>query len=142
MGYSTDFKGVLAFKNEPTAKQLAFIKGMCGEDCREHPEWNAPDLYYIDLELAEDFSGIQWNGAEKTYDLDKLVNVVITQVRKEWPDFGLEGALQAQGEEVGDVWMLTIGEDGFAHKQEIVLAGQIVECPECEHKFRLASEQP
>jgi len=137
MGYSTKFKGELRFTVEPTASQLATSKAMCGEDCREHPEWNAPDLYYIDLELTEDFSGLRWSGVEKTYDLDKLVNVVIGEMRKKWPDFGLTGTLAAQGEDVEDRWELTIGEDGMAHKMNIAVAGKIVMCPHCEGRFEL-----
>lgn len=37
--------------------------------------------------------------------MDRLVNVVIKTMRQTWPNFGLSGQLQAQGEEIGDVWM-------------------------------------
>jgi hypothetical protein len=137
MGYSTEFKGSLRFTTELAASQLAAVKAMLGEDCRDHPEWNASDLYYIDLELLDDFSGLKWNGAEKTYDLDKLVNVVIRVMREKWPDFGLSGTLAAQGERVEDRWALTIGEDGFAHRHEIAVTGQKVTCPHCDESFIL-----
>lgn len=137
MGYSTKFSGELKFTVEPTASQLAALKSMCGEDCREHPEWNATGIYYIDLELTDDFSGLRWNGAEKTYYLDKLVNVVICEMRKKWPDFGLSGALEAQGEDVEDRWALSIGEDGFAYKTPIALTGKVVTCPHCGDRFAL-----
>jgi hypothetical protein len=137
MGYSTRFDGELKFTADPSAKALAKLNQMFGEDCRDHPEWNAHDLYYVDLELTEDFSGLKWNGAEKTYDLDKLVNVVIREMRKDFPDFGLSGSLLAQGEEAEDRWALVIGEDGWASKQTIATTGQRVKCPNCEHKFLL-----
>lgn len=137
MGYSTDFKGELRFVNEPTASQLVALKNMCGEDCREHPEWGTDGLYYIDLELTDDFTGLRWNGAEKTYDLDKLVNVVIIEMRKRWPDFALTGALAAQGEEVTDRWALVIGETGLAEKRKVAVTGAIVTCPECACRFVL-----
>lgn len=137
MGYSTNFTGELRFTKELTASQLAHLSSMLAEDCREHPEWNAPDLYYIDLELTPDFGGVRWNGTEKTYSLEKLVNVVITQMRKKWPDFGLTGTLAAQGEDAEDRWALTIGDDGMAHKEKLVITGQRVKCPECDHKFIL-----
>lgn len=136
MGYSTQFKGELKFKSELTATQLAKVKSMCGEDCRDHPEWNAP-YYYIDLELTDDFSGLRWNGAEKTYDLDKLVNVVTAEMRKEWPDFALTGELHAQGDEMEDRWVLKINEDGIAERKDVVVAGERVTCPHCEQKFIL-----
>lgn len=137
MGYTTKFQGDLKFTTELTAKQLAKLNAMCGEDCREHPEWGVNDLYYIDLELTEDFSGLRWNGAEKTYNLDRLVNVVLSEMRKKWPDFGLIGTLSAQGEDVEDRWALKIGEDGLAHKIKPAVTGKIVTCPHCEERFEL-----
>lgn len=41
MGYTTNFKGESRFTSEPTASQLALIKAMFDEDCRDHPEWGA-----------------------------------------------------------------------------------------------------
>jgi hypothetical protein len=137
MGYTTKFNGELRFTKELSASQLATLDAMLGEDCRDHPEWGANDLYYIDLELTKDFGGLKWNGTEKTYGLEKLVNVVIAQMRKKWPDFGLTGTLMAQGEDFDDVWALNIGADGLAHKEKLTIAGQVVTCPKCEAKFRL-----
>jgi hypothetical protein len=137
MGYTTKFDGVLNFKSEVTVTQLAFIKAMCGEDCREHPEWGRKDLSYIDLQITEDYSGLEWSGAEKTYDMCDLVNVVTAQVRKKWPEFSLTGRLLAQGEDIDDRWMLVIGEDGLATKQEVKLTGTICTCPDCGHRFEV-----
>lgn len=137
MGYSTNFQGELRFTSEPTASQLAELKAMCDEDCREHPEWETTGLSYIDLELTDDFSGLRWNGAEKTYNLDKIVNVVICEMRKKWPNFGLNGTMLAQGECIEDRWALTIGEDGLAHKMPIAPTGKIVTCPHCGEKITL-----
>ncbi len=140
MGYTTQFQGELKFKTELTASQLAKVQSMCGEDCRDHPEWNRKDLYYIDLELTKDFSGLKWSGAEKTYDMCDLVNVVTAEMRKEWPAFQLVGSLHAQGEEIEDRWVLRINEDGIAEKKEIVIEGQRVVCPHCEQKFILETQ--
>ena len=137
MGYNTDFSGTLQFTKELTASQLATLNKMLGEDCRDHPEWGVKDLYYIDLELTEDFTGIKWNEAEKTYDLDQLVNVVIREMRKICPDFGLSGTLLAQGESINDRWALTIASDGFAVKRPIAIKGKVVECPHCGEHFEL-----
>ncbi len=139
MGYTTHFKGALSFVTEPHACQLAAINAMCGEDCRNHPEWEATGLYHIDLELTSDFSGIQWDGSEKTYDMDELVNLVIRQMRKRWPDFGLTGSLLAQGEDVEDRWSLVIGDDGMAKKVSLAVSGQIITCPHCEARFEFES---
>jgi hypothetical protein len=137
MGYSTEFKGQLSFVTEPKASQLAALKSMFGEDCRDHPEWGATDLYYVDLELTEDFTGIQWDGSEKTYALEKLVNVILVEMRKKWPEFGLTGTLTAQGEDIFDRWDLTIEDDGLAHKVKVEPTGKIITCPHCEQQFEL-----
>lgn len=136
MGYTTKFKGELKFTKEPTLEQLRALRAMFGECCEKHKDWNAPGLGYVDLELTQNLSGLCWNGAEKTYDLDKIVNVVLAQMRTKWPDFGLSGALSAQGEDIEDRWSLTIGDDGLAHKIKIGV-GTIVRCPHCRSKFAL-----
>jgi hypothetical protein len=135
MGYTTTFTGELKFTHEPSVKQIVKLKSMFSEDCRDHPDWNAPHLSYIDLEFNDDYSGIRWNGAEKTYDMDHLVNVVICEMIKEFPEFGLTGTLHAQGEDAEDRWQLVIGDDGFAKRIKVQIVGTKVECPNCEHKF-------
>ena len=141
MGYTTTFTGELKFTHEPSVKQIAKLDSMFGEDCREHPEWNARDLYYIDLEHNDDYSGIRWNGAEKTYDMTDLVNVVIREMRKEFPEFGLTGTLLAQGEDAEDRWQLVIGDDGFAKCIKVQIIGTRAQCPRCEHKFFIEKSQ-
>ena len=120
-----------------TAKDLATLNQFFGEDCRQHPEWKSDDEYtnYIDLELTKDFSGIQWNGAEKTYGMVNAVNIVIREMQKTKPNFKLKGKMLAQGEGIGDVWTLVIGEDGFAHEVKTPPAGEKVECPHCGKFF-------
>lgn len=139
MGYSTEFRGKLEFANEATAKQLAKVKTFLGEDCREHPEWGATNLTYINLQLADDFTGLEWNGSEKTYDLTEKVNLIIDKVREVYPDFELTGELMAQGEDIEDRWKLRI-EDGKAVKVKIQIAGRKCECPYCEEEFILEEE--
>lgn len=136
MGYSTSFTGSLQFTADPTTKQLAKLKSMFGEDCRDHKEWEGcSGLSYVDLQLTDDFTGIEWSGAEKTYELDKVVSVVVREMRKEFPEFGLRGALFAQGEDAEDRWQLAIGDDGLARRVAVQIVGTKVVCPNCEHKF-------
>lgn len=141
MGYNTDFKGVLRFASDLSGKQIAALSKILGEDCRDHPEWDAGDLTHMDLELTDDYEGLKWNESEKTYDLEKKVNVIIRLMRKQWPDFGLTGQLAAQGEDMNDRWALVIGEDGWAQRQEIALTGDVVECPHCGEKFALEGKK-
>lgn len=142
MGYDTKFKGVLKFTSEATGPQLAMLAKILGEDTREHPEWQrlTPDgqaLTYVDLILAEDYSGLQWDySTEKTYNLPDIVNLVIAYMHTKYPQFGLEGQLAAQGEELDDRWALVMV-DGVATQQEVAIVGKIVICPHCEEKFML-----
>jgi hypothetical protein len=120
MGYNTQFNGALRFTKELPSDQMDILETMMGEDCRDHPEWDAEGLYYVDLVVSH--SGLEWDtNTEKTYDLELIVNVVINQMRKTFPDFGLTGSMLAQGEEIGDIWKLVMGRDGYAHREEISL---------------------
>jgi hypothetical protein len=141
MGYTTTFKGTLSFVNDVSAKQLAKLHTFFGEDARDHKEWGISNCAsYIDLRLAKDFSGIEWDdGTEKNYGMVEAVTMIVREMRKEWPDFGLTGSFLAQGEDSDDRWMLVMNEDGTASRNEIVITGQKVECPDCGHKFRVES---
>jgi hypothetical protein len=136
MGCTTKFTGHLSFTRELTASELAVVSSFFNEDCRDHPDWVSfgETLFYIDLKLTKDFSGIEWDGSEKTYFLDKLINVLITEVKKKIHDFGLSGSMDAQGEDIDDAWTLLINDEGFAENIKRVVIG-VVECPECQHRF-------
>lgn len=140
MGYNTRFRGTLKFTIQLTVPMLAKLNTFLGQDPRDHPEWGADrDIGYIDLVILKDFSGIEWDsGTEKTYGLEKSVNLITREMRKEFPEFGLTGELVAQGEAMEDRWVLVM-EDGVAHKRKIAITGQRVKCPECSHKFIIES---
>ena len=138
MGYTTEFKGVLKFKNELTIPQLKRLNEMCESDFREEKTDFVPpadDNYicYIDLRLTKAMDGLEWTGAEKTYGMISAVNYILHEMRKQWPDFGLEGELLAQGDEMEDVWKLKFV-NGQAVKEKMKLVG-LIACPECGHKF-------
>jgi len=137
MGYSTEFTGELKFKKELSIPELTKIKTFLGEDCRDHAEWGAEGLTYIDLELTKDFSGLKWDGSEKTYDLTDKVNLIITQMQTEFPEFGLTGQLIAQGEDIEDRWVLSINENGKAVAKNVEVVGEQVKCPHCGESFKL-----
>lgn len=120
MGYNTDFKGELKFVGELNQMALATIKTFLGEDYRNHPEWGNYDLTYINLEFLDDFSGLRWDGNEKTYCMVDCVNLIIENMRKKYTDFGLTGELLAQGERIDDRWKLIINREGMAEMVEMV----------------------
>ena len=142
MGYNTKFRGVLKFTSDLSPAELARLNDACGEDSRDHPEWEipktdygSPGFYYLDLRLTKDFSGIEWNDdTEKTYGMDNMVAFVIRWMREVKPDFGLQGTLLAEGEDWDDRWrLIVVGTDMQTVKTPP--QGAPVECPECEHKF-------
>lgn len=128
MGYNTQFAGELKFTTELNAEQRAKLESMLGQDCRQNPQWwnetGDDNLTDIDLQVSEDGDGLEWDGAEKTYQLVEKVNLVIREMRKTTPEFGLSGSMLAQGEDIGDVWELVIGPSGFAERREFQLEGE------------------
>lgn len=133
MGYTTEFEGALKFTRQLTVPELAMLQTFMGEDPDDHPEWikNPGDKYsYIQYEITKDFTGIKWDGGEKFYYAVEALNLIIVNMQREFPDFGLTGELHAQGEEVRDRWILAI-EDGKAVKKELKIEGAIYECPHC-----------
>lgn len=150
MGYNTEFKGEILFNQELTNKQLAEVKKFLGEDCRDHPEWKATkyvckgvldtydmELTYVDLEFNDDFTGLRWNGAEKTYFMENLLEMLITNMREVIPDFGFTGVMNAQGEELEDRYTITFDKTGWPIKTMMPVVGEVFECPECGYKFQL-----
>ncbi len=140
MGYDTRFTGELKFANEINVKELADLWAFFGEDCRDHPEWEpgAHDsgLYYVDLVLLDDFSGIKFDDdTEKTSLCAGMVNMITANMRKSHPDFCLSGELVAQGEDAEDRWRLVMDPDGNARRVEWPRVGQRLTCPHCEEEF-------
>lgn len=140
MGYSTDFTGELKFNRAMTPMELAYIEKQMGFDLPGDLKgyiWPHGKPHYVQFELTEDKSGIKWDGNEKFYKSVEAVNFIIDNARREIPDFGLTGQLEAQGEDIGDHWFLVIGEDGFAKRVDAPNVGDTVECPHCAREFIL-----
>lgn len=136
MGYSTEFTGELLFVEDPLASQLKFIKSMCGEDCRDHDDWDTRDMTYLDVELTDNWNGIRWDGSEKTYELTEKINFMIKHIRTQFPDFkGFKGEMVANGEEMDDNWIIKCNEDGTVYQEDLHIVGKYVKCPHCDHKF-------
>lgn len=134
------FKGILKIEPELKASQLAHLKKFLGEDLRDHHEWEKNEYYHqlhycIDLELTDDFTGLRWNGMEKTREMVAQVNYIISQMKKVCPEFKLSGKFEAQGYEPEDLWELVIDENGLAKKLETPPAGTKITCPHCEKIF-------
>lgn len=140
MGYSTSFEGELRFVPELRSSELSHLKQFLGKDLRDFSgDKDAAVLckecvYWVALDITDDFSGIKWNGAEKTYGMVDLVNFLTLKIRERCPDFYFEGELRATGEDFNDRWILRMV-DGVAVRVPLVALGDYVECPECDHTF-------
>ncbi len=141
MGYYTEFLGSLKFTSELTASELTEVVKFLGEDCRDHPEWkNALNLTHVNLKLLDDFSGVEWNGSERTYDLCEKLNMIVSNLRLTLPDFGFEGNIMAQGEDFDDRWEIyCVG--GFCYRRDRSVKGRKIECPYCEETFMLEDDR-
>ena len=142
MGYTTNFDGKLKFKEELTASQIAMLDGFLGKDRREIGfaedndtyETDGEYWYHIDLEFTEDYAGLRWDGSEKTYGMDCIINFITKQMRNKFPKFELVGELNAQGEDADDRWKL-IMVDGKATKKELKIIYKEGVCPKCKEKI-------
>lgn len=143
MGYTTQFTGVLTFKIELGARALAKLSKVLGEDIRELNDEMQEifikagfDHYHLDLELTKDYDGLKWNEAEKTYGMVGAINGIIAYMKPEFPDFALEGMMNAQGEEAMDIWQVVM-KDNVAHQQDINLdPNEWIKCPHCKEPFK------
>ena len=133
MGYTTRFKGSLLFVTKPTVDQIAALSTMF-EDSWQRGVEGAPG--YLQFKVTKKMDGIEWDGNEKFYESIACVNFVVDKMRETWPDFGLTGEMEAQGDDLDDHWYLRI-EKGVAVKVPIAPKGIKVKCPECRHSFRI-----
>ena len=142
MGYDTRFTGSLEFTTEMTAPMLAKLSSMFGEDCRDHPEWSpGPYLYYVDLVLLPDFSGVEFDAdTEKTTLGPEMVNMITGVMMEEYPEFSFKGQMIAQGEDPDDRWRLVVDDTGIARRVDWPRIGQRVTCPCCECEFTLEDD--
>jgi hypothetical protein len=144
MGYTTEFKGELKFKKPIGLDAMRYLDSFLGKD-RRKIGWGA-DLrayatggtywYHIDYELLRDGSGITWNGAEKAYDMQHIVNFLTKRMKeKGFEDFELCGSLLAQGEDIDDRWALDMV-DGVAVKR--MIGREVVDaCEMCGHRRKV-----
>lgn len=133
----------MQFTKPLTAEEELYLCTICDDidlqNSGDHDDWIKPKGYngYIQLVIAKDKSGIKWDGGEKFYDAVDAVNTVIMTMQTKFPDFGLTGTLRAQGEEIGDVWDLTIV-NGKAIEKIPPKSDDFITCPHCEEKFKIA----
>ena len=141
MGYNTEFEGEIKFSREITVPELRIIQATIdasdvGEiaDMCKYQKKDDDEFRYLDLELTNDFTGIKWDGSEKTYYMVTSLNVFFHAIRQRIPDMSFNGRMDAQGEEVEDVWTIEV-KDGVARRVEVEKP-HMTQCPECDRWFR------
>ena len=139
MGYSTSFDGRINFSRPltvPEFRQLERLANYNSHDDGYYKEFTdtpetIPDAY-LQWQPTEDGEGLEWNGGEKFYDYVHWLRWLIKHYFKP-RDIVLNGQIQWQGEETGDVGIIKVVDDKVT-TQKLVPVGT-VECPNCGHHF-------
>lgn len=142
MGYTTEFQGELLFTCPMSTEMLDFLGLFLWQDRRDigldgddlYKRGYGSYWYHIDYEFNDDQTGIRWNGAENSYDMEHIANFLIDTMREKFPEFGLAGEMRAQGEEQQDRWILAI-RDGRAVQIGNPRQRKTIRCPHCEEEI-------
>jgi len=106
MSYQVDYEGQLKIIN-PSVKVIAKLQMLCGADLWEMGY--DTDCRYLDLELAEGMEHLKHDGSEKSYEMGQQIQALLTEMRKDFPEFKLEGCLEVEDEFGGSY---KVGGDG------------------------------
>ena len=89
---------------------MAEISLLLGEASSAHPEWESAAGIFTALAIQSDFGGLEWDGKTAVARLDLALNIVLSRMRSQWPDFGWDGSFEAYGED-GSTWIVVAGDD-------------------------------
>lgn len=110
MGYTTNFKGTFAISPALSAEQILALRSI-DEHTAEYAE-GEPDGYCQWI-ATEDGMGLKWDGGEKFYDyiewLEWLMKALFIP-----KGFSLTGEVWWQGEDIGDVGVITANGDSIS----------------------------
>ncbi len=144
MGYNTRFRGVLKFTCPMDVEKLQHLaKFLNSADPEDYPDWIIPagaKKPYIQLRVTKDYSGIEWDKSDKFYDATDAVNIILVNMRAKYPEFGLTGSLEAQGEDMIDRWTLVVEDNVAKEIPYINPYGKEICCPNCRKKFILDTQ--
>lgn len=136
MGYTTDFSGTLSFNRELSHKEWLELTELGDYEKAAYEKYtDTPDTIpdaYLQWVPTPDGSGYGWNGGEKFYEYIHWLRWIIKHYMKPH-DLVLNGEIRWQGEEIGDVGILTVVDNKVTTKK-LTLEGVVV-CPNCNHKF-------
>jgi len=117
MGYSTNFNGKLILSKELTISAMEKFNAFCeerhGGDTETYP--GMPGFW---CDWVTDGKTIYWNGSEKSYAMDKWLEILIQKFLAP-KKITVSGKMLAQGEEPGDTWLL-IAENNNVRTEKLV----------------------
>jgi hypothetical protein len=113
MGYTTDFSGAFTVEPPVSAEHMALYREIVETERDEMPT-GAPDAY-LQWELSDDGSRLEWDGNEKFYHyVDWLTWLIAEWFRPR--GYTLSGSVKYQGDDVGDMGELSIA-DGIVTQE-------------------------
>ena len=136
MGYSTQFSGGFKLNRELTHKEWIDLRELGTYEREVYEKYtDTPDTIpssYLQWEPNDEGTEIVWNGEEKFYD---YVHWLRWLAKHYLTPHGLviNGQVKWQGDEIGDVGVLTALDNKVTIKKAIIEG--VVTCPECFHRF-------
>ena len=124
MGYTTQFNGIVGFDRQIGEGLMVQINQFCDKrHCKSQTAGDkgynettdyAPGLW-CNWEVSEDRMSLEWDGSEKSYDMEKWLPILIEKflVPK---GIVCNGEVEAQGEEVGDHLMIKVTDNNVEVK--------------------------
>lgn len=114
MGYTTRFDG--AFRIEPplTEHQRLILLGFSGEKHEMLEKGGCPGGY-CQWQPTKDGAGLEWDGNENFYSFEEWLRFLFKEFLEPWGR-RLNGDVTYQGEETGDVGLLSV-RDGVVTKK-------------------------
>ncbi|WP_370366660.1 hypothetical protein [Catenulispora sp. GP43] len=101
MGYQTEFVGAFAVMPPLTADEVAFLRRFA-----ETRHGDGLPSRWCHWEATGEGNVIRWNGGPQFYEPEKWIAYLISHFLL--PGHVVNGAVDARGEEAGDVWRLVV----------------------------------
>lgn len=114
MGYTTEFKGRFALSSPLSEEQEQKLRAFADE-CHATSEGPGGYCQWVP---SPDRAGIEWDGNEKFYDYSAWLSYLIERFFAPW-GLVLTGEVQWQGEEVGDIGILSV-KDNVVSTRDLV----------------------
>lgn len=118
MGYTTDFDGRINLSRELTDAEAKAIYDFSEERHGGNVGGFTTRVqgYWCNWAPTDDRLGIEWNGAEKFYDADEWMQLVLDEFITP-AGIVANGTIKAQGEDYNDRWLLVVTDNVVTTKK-------------------------